>query len=76
MAANAFGSRCKTFFPNKKNRVAASDLQIHHRVIKYLEPKNSKWTFQFNPPGFPKEHGFMGPSQTYSIFLIVKETCR
>jgi hypothetical protein len=76
MAAIVFGSRCKIFYLNKKNRAAASDLQIHHRVIKYLKPKNSKRNFQFNPHGFPKEHCFMEPSQTSSIFLLVKETCR
>jgi len=52
--------------------VAASDLQIQHRVIKYLEPKQSKRAFKFNPPRFPKEHCFMEPSQTSSIFLLVK----
>jgi hypothetical protein len=76
MAAISFGSRCKIFCLNKKNRAAASDLQIHHRVIKYLKPKNSKRTFQFNPPGFPKEHCCMKPCQTSSIFLLVKETYR
>jgi hypothetical protein len=74
MAAIAFGSRCRIFSLNKTNMVAASDLQIQHRVTKYLKPKNSKGTFQFNSPGFPKEHCFMEPSQTSSIFLLVKET--
>ena len=76
MAAIAFGSRCKNFCQSKKNRGAATDLKIQHRVIKYLKLKKSERNFPSNPPGFQKEHCFMEPSQASSIFLLVKETCR
>jgi len=68
MAAIAFCSRCKIVCLSKKNRAAASDLQIQHRVIKYLQPKHSKRALHFNPPGFPKEHCFVETSQTSFSF--------
>jgi hypothetical protein len=72
MAAIAFDSRCKTFCLNKTNRGAASDLQIQHRVFKYLKRKKSKRTFLSNPPGFPQGHCSMEPFQVSSIFWSKK----